>query len=535
MKTMLLSNINMQPLVTFLAPWDVTVGEFNSLILDLANPSSLAYSPEFTHILCLFDTDSLLGDTFYGEGAPEQCEFLLQALDSFCQRDPGKIVVSTTFCISTGRWLSFADLTHASSLRSLEIRLNDRLIELARIRSNLLLIDMELLFRRNGEQASLSNAFWYIGRIRYSNQMLRALATHIHQAVSAYANRSRKVLVLDLDKTLWGGIVGEEGALGIELSEEGKGRCHRDFQRALKALSKTGVLLAIASKNNPGDLDEVFEKNPMMVLRREDFSCIRANWKPKPQNIVEIAESLNLGTDSFVFIDDNPVEREMVAASLPEVAVPAFPARVEDLSTWLLHEIVPAHFGRVHVSAEDANKTEQYRAREDRRQLAVTLNFEEFLADLKVECQIHVDPIDQVARIAQMTQKTNQFNLTTRRYQIPEIESFVKDPDYAVALIDYRDRFGTEGAVGLAILDYRRFCIDTLLISCRVIGRRVEDRLLEKACELFSARNCSSIIGEFIPTSKNQQTRHFYDSHGFVLLSEDSEGRRTYEKELNDR
>jgi len=534
MKVLLLSNINMQPLVQFLNPWDVTVGEFNSLILDLSNPSSLAQSPEYSHILCLYDTDSLLGEALYGEGTPEQCEFYLEALELFCLAQAGKVVITNTFCVSSARWLNFADLTHEASLRSLENHLNERLLQLTKKHSNLIVIDIELLFRLYGEQALLSNAFWYMGRIRYSNQMLRVLANRVQQAVRAYSSQCRKVLILDLDNTLWGGIVGEVGPLGIDLSNDGKGWCFRDFQRVLRALRKTGVLLAIASKNNAADIDEVFQKNPMMVLQREDFACIRANWEPKPCNILEIAATLNLGVNSLVFIDDNPAERELVVTSLPEVAVPEFPARVEELSPWFLREVAPTYFGKTRITSEDVRKTEQYRANEERRQLSVSLDLDAFLENLRIECKLQVDPGDQVARIAQLTQKTNQFNLTTRRYQIPEIEFFLNSPAHAVVLLEYSDRFGFEGAVGLVILNYKECRIDSLLMSCRVIGRHVEDRLLDKACELLRSRGCGRIVGEFISTPKNQQVASFYDSHGFVVLAE-YEGRRLYEKVMNGR
>ncbi len=310
-------------------------------------------------------------------------------------------------------------MLHPLSLRAAEARLNERLIAIARANPNLLLVDIELLFRRYGEDTLLSDSFWYLGRIRYSNQMFRSMAAVIHQLADAYANRSRKVLVLDLDNTLWGGIVGEAGPLGITLSEDGEGRCYRDFQRALKAVQRTGVLLAICSKNNPGDLDEVFDRNSMMVLRREDFACIRANWESKPQNIVNIAETLNLGVDSFLFIDDNPVERELVRTAVPGIVVPEFPARIENLLAWFLREIVPAWLGKYTLTDEDQNKTSQYRVNEERQQLSRSLDLNAFLRDLQIECVLHVDPAEQINRIVQMTQKTNQFNLTTRRYEIP--------------------------------------------------------------------------------------------------------------------
>lgn len=530
MRTLLISNINMQPLVAFLKPWEVTCGEFNSILMDLSNPASPAGSNEFNHILCLYDSDTMMGDAFYGEGTPEQCESFLAALESFCIAHPEKVVITNTFCLGSGRWLNFADLLHPLSLRAAEARLNERLIAIARANPNLMLIDTELLFRRHGEDTLLSDSFWYFGRIRYSNQMFRSMATVIRQTVDAYANRSRKVLILDLDNTLWGGIVGETGPLGIALSEDGEGRCYRDFQRALKAVQRTGVLLAICSKNNPGDLDEVFDRNSMMVLHREDFACIRVNWEPKPENILNIAETLNLSVDSFLFIDDNPAERELVRTALPGVVVPEFPAQIENLPAWFLREIVPAWFGKYALTAEDQNKTGQYRVNEERRQLSCSLDLDAFLRDLQIECVLHVNPAEQINRIAQITQKTNQFNLTTRRYEIPDIQRFLDSPDHAVVLLEYRDRFGSEGAIGLAILNYTEARIDTLLMSCRVIGRKVEDRILNKACDLFQARGCARIIAEFIPTRKNQQVAAFYDSHGFTLLSEEQDGRKIYER-----
>jgi len=530
MRTLLLSNINMQPLVAFLKPWEVTCGEFNSMLLDLCNLISPASSAEFTRILCLYDSDALMGDALYGEGTPEQCDSFLIALESFCARHPEKVVIANTFCCCTGRWLNFADLLHPQSLRTAEIRLNERLIAIARSNRNLLLVDTELLFRRHGEDKLVSRAFWYLGRIRYSNQMFRSLATLVHQAADAYANRSRKVLILDLDNTLWGGILGETGPLGIALAEDGAGRCYRDFQRALKAMQRTGVLLAICSKNNPGDVDEVFDRNSMMILHREDFVCIQANWEPKSRSIQNIAETLNLGTDSFVFIDDNPMERELVRTALPDVAVPEFPTRIENLPSWFLREVVPALLMKYTLTAEDQNKTRQYTMYEKRRQLSSTLDLDAFLENLQIECIFQVNPAEQITRIAQMTQKTNQFNLTSRRYEIQEIQRFLDSTDHAVVLLEYKDRFGSEGAVGLTILDFAEGRIDSFLMSCRIIGRRVEDRILGKACELFRAHGCSRVRAEFIPTHKNQQVAEFYDSQGFTLISEEQDGRKIYER-----
>ena len=325
-------------------------GSYNSMLADLATTTSAAAAPDISHILCMFDTDALMGEALYGAGPADQCDLFLAALDGFCERYPDKVVVTNTFCLSSNRWLGFADFHHEASLKNTEAQFNASWPPIARTRANLLVLDIELLFRRHGEESLVSNAFWYVGRIRYTAKMFDLLGQAIKQALNAHAQKSRKVLVLDLDNTLWGGIVGEVGALGIALGEDGPGRCFRDFQRALKALRKTGVLLVAASKNNASDVNEVFEKNTMMILRRDDFAAIRANWQPKAENIVAIADTLNLGVDSFVFIDDNPVEREEVTRFLPEVAVPDFPSRLEDLTDWLFREVVSVHFGRYTVT-----------------------------------------------------------------------------------------------------------------------------------------------------------------------------------------
>jgi FkbH-like protein len=534
MTCLLLSNVNVQPLARLMTSHEVRCGTYNSLLADLSTKGSGATAPEITHVLCLFDTDALMGDALYGLGAPDQCEVLLTALSDFCARHPEKVVVTNSFCLGSNRPLGFADFAHRQSLKSLEASLNGRLAEIARAYPNLLVIDIEPLFRRHGEDALVSNAFWYAGRIRYTSRMFRLLAETIERALAAHAHRSRKVLVLDLDNTLWGGIVGETGALGIDLSEEGQGRCYRDFQRSLKAVQKSGVLLAIASKNNIADVEEVFDRNRMMILRREDFAVIRANWEPKAENIVAIAKTLDLGTDSFVFIDDNPVERGAIQKFLPEVAVPAFPDRIEDLQSWFLREVAPTYFGKYAVTAEDAAKTEQYRAKAARERLAASFDLDGYLAELGIECNIHVNDRSRLVRAAQMTQKTNQYNLTSRRYDVADLARFVDSVDHAVLMLDYRDRFGDEGAVSLAIVDLAEGRIDTFLQSCRVIGRKVEQRLLHKALDLCRERGLQKVIGEYIPTSKNTMVASFYEENGFKRLQTSAEGAFLYERAIDE-
>ncbi|MFZ1123662.1 MAG: HAD-IIIC family phosphatase [Candidatus Baltobacteraceae bacterium] len=530
MKAHLISNVTMQPLVAALEPIEVTLGQYDSLLLELADARSVSADCATTYLFCLFDTDTLLGESLYSASPPDRALAFLDLLDRFCEAHPAKAVLVNTFCAGSARARSFLDLLSDSSPRAWESRLNARLIAMAHSRSNLILVDIEMLYRRFGEDKLHSAAFWYAGRIRYTAKMFAELAKLVRQALSAYSSQARKVLVLDLDNTLWGGIVGELGATGVALGHDGLGRAYQDFQRSLKALKETGVLLAICSKNNAADVDEVFEQNSQMILSRDDFVALRVNWNPKPENLLDIARSLNLGLQSFVFLDDSPVERRLVVESLPEVAVPIFPSKPEALPRWFVDEVVFPYFPRYRLTNEDLRKTEQYKANELRSEFARTLYLDAFLRGLNINCTLRVDEAATIQRAAQMTQKTNQFNLTTLRCEPREVEQYVNDPDRALVVLDYADRFGTEGLVALALLDFSEARIANLLMSCRVVGRKVEDRLFAKVMELFSERGVTRIVGEFIPSRKNQMVATFYDERGFSLVFEDADGRKLYER-----
>jgi FkbH-like protein len=258
---------------------------------------------------------------------------------------------------------------------------------------------------------------------------------------------------LDLDNTLWGGIIGEDGIEGIKLSEDGIGKVYRDFQFLIKGLKDIGIPLGIVSKNNINDAKEVFEKHPMMVLKFEDFIIKKINWNNKVDNIKEIAKELNLGVDSFVFIDDNPVERDIVRQYLPEVVVPDFPEKeITELPEWFINEIIYNYFARTTLTEEDKEKTEQYKSNLERKKLMKKLNIDDFIDSLKIKLNFYVNDKRFIERTAQQTQKTNQFNLTTRRYTVMDIEKFINSEEYIVFNLEYEDKFGNEGIIGTAIV-----------------------------------------------------------------------------------
>jgi len=337
------------------------------------------------------------------------------------------------------------------------------------------------------------------------------------------------VLVFDLDGTLWGGVLGEDGPGGIALGEDGVGKCYRDLQRAIKELQATGVLLAVASKNEPTDVDKVLADHPMMLIRSDDLAAQRVDWTDKVTNIAAIADDLTLGLDSFVFLDDNPVERALVSESLPEVAVPDFPERPELLPEWFVREVVFPYFPKLRVLESDRAKTAQYKARGERtRELASSVDLAGFLERLDMQLDLRVDDELLVERAAQMTQKTNQFNLTLRRMTPGEVQSMVGDERYAVVTLGYRDRFADEGVVGLGILDRANADVPVFLLSCRVIGRGVEDRLLERLQELATDAGLDALSCTFVPAARNQVAAGFLSGHGWRAVDTSPSGEITY-------
>jgi len=327
-----------------------------------------------------------------------------------------------------------------------------------------------------------------------------------------------KVLAVDLDNTLWGGILGEDGMDGIQVGPEYPGAYYRSLQRAILDLSQRGILLAVCSKNNHDDAMAALQNHPNMLLRPEHFAAFRINWQDKAQNIREIAAELNLGTDSIAFFDDNPVERERVRGEMPEVKVISVPEQPQNYAK-AVREF--PFFERLKLSAEDREHTRMYHDQQRRTQLAETVNsLEDFYRSLDQEVVIAPVGPDTIARVAQLTQKTNQYNVTTRRYTEQQIEEFASQPGGGVYSVRVKDRFGDNGIVGVLItrVDEDICEIDTFLLSCRVIGRTIETAMLGFASSASKAKGARFLQGWFFPTKKNSPVRELYASHRFNAI-----------------
>ena len=375
-------------------------------------------------------------------------------------------------------------------------------------------VDWDWHARRAGWAGYRDERLWYLARMRLNLTGLAALADLLAHYYVALRKGPLKVVVVDLDNTLWGGVVGEAGWENLMLGDEGIGFAFQEFQRELLKLTDSGTLLAACSKNNPEDALAVFEQHQGMVLRREHFACMRINWEDKATNIREIARELNLGLDSFVFLDDNPVERAWVAKAIPEVLVPELPEDPVDRPAFLREF---PRLQRIRVTESDRSRTHSYQTSQLRTELRTKIaDYDEFLCSLQQV--IHIAPLSpaHLARAVQMLQRTSQFNLTTRHYSEAEVEAFIRSEDYELFTLAVRDRFEDSGIVGLAILNYRdgKAEVASLLLSCRALGRRVEDALLAFLVQRAKQRGATELLGRYIATAKNNQVKNFYlDRH----------------------
>ena len=373
---------------------------------------------------------------------------------------------------------------------------------------------------------------WALARVPVAADKQPVLARHLTRALAGLVFPPAKCLVLDLDNTLWGGVIGDDGLEGIQLGDDYPGNVFKSFQRAVLGLADRGILLAVVSKNYPEVVDQALREHPEMLIRPEHLSAIRVNWQPKSQNLREIALELNIGLDALVMFDDNPAERAEITAHAPEIRVVDVPAEPFNYER-ALHEC--GHFDTRVVSQEDRQRVEMYRtehAREEVRAAASTV--EEYLTGLEMVAESgRVDALN-LGRVAQLIGKTNQFNLTTRRHSQADVSRMCNDSDHYVRYLRLRDRFGDLGLIAVGVLVFRGedAIVDSFVMSCRAMGRQAEDALISDLVQAARERGCTRIIGEYLPTAKNGIVADFYPKHGFARLGSLSGGGDQFALEL---
>jgi len=403
------------------------------------------------------------------------------------------------------------NLGHADFARSVNLQLSQR----CRETGEAFILDAQLLAGQSGTVWPGLHKQQFMASRPFTDELANLLAAEIAAFCAARKGFARKCLVLDLDNTLWGGVVGEDGVAGLQIGGGFPGIIYTELQKEIAALHGRGVTLAIVSKNNEADAWEVFNQRPEMVLKRADFSAHRINWQDKASNIRELAKELNLGLDAFVVLDDNHVERDWIEEALPEVEVCPASDPLEMLR-WLT---TCRRFDTLAITREDALRAKSYAAAEERSRLATqSSNLEEYLASLGTQVEVGCNSSTQIARVAQLTQKTNQFNLTTRRYTESEIQERMQNPAWRVFWCACRDRFADEGVIGAALIEIKNgeWLIDNFLMSCRVLGRGVEKAFLGTICDQAASSGAQMIRGGFIRSAKNSQTENFLETCGFT-------------------
>lgn len=493
-------------------------GQYRQDILD-PNSEMHKFSPDFV-LLAVHEGDLLLPE--YSATPQEDVEAEVRRWTTLwktvAERSKAR-VIQFNFALPYETSMGHLGVRLPGSRYAMTQTLNTRLGQEAG--SGASIVDCERLSALFGKKNWLDPRYWYLAKQAVALNALPLLARHTAAVIAADVGLSRKCLVLDLDDTLWGGIIGEEGLAGIKLGNGVDGEAFVAFQEYILKLKNKGVILAVCSKNNDADAREPFEKHPEMRIKLEDIAVFVANWRPKPENIRAIAKTLDIGLDTLVYVDDNPVERAAVRQLVPEVDVvplPPDPAQfTRALSEYLLFETS-------WFTLEDAKRNQQYQARARIMEMETSAgSIEDFYRSLQM--QAVVAPFDEfhLPRIAQLIGKTNQFNLTTRRHGVARLRAFMNDPNCAHSFLRLRDRFSDHGLVSLMIALRRgkELDIDTWLMSCRVIGRTVEATMLAHLCRWAEKLGCEVIRGTYIPTAQNEMVKDIYGKYGFERVGVD--------------
>jgi FkbH-like protein len=375
-------------------------------------------------------------------------------------------------------------------------------------------LDVADLIAEVGRTRADPGKYWHLGRVPFSNEFGQVLARRVLGFLLALRGHTTRVLVLDLDNTLWGGVLGEDGREGLKLGGAYPGSAFQEFQRTLKALARRGIALAVASKNDEDLAIEMMSKHPEMILRPEDVVAHRISWNEKSAGIDDMLEELSLGKASCMFIDDNPVEREKVRRNLPEVVVPDMPVEPAEFSTWLLQS---PYLECIALTSSDFKRTEQYKARSvtnaSRRKFS---NIDDFYRDLAMHVRFEPFGQDNQTRVLQLLVKTNQFNATTRRHDASAIEA-LRQRGAEVYAIGAKDRYSGYELMGVLILEPKddSLHVDSFLLSCRILGRTLETAALGFACDRARVLGKSRLSAEVVETPRNTPVRDVYTRHGF--------------------
>lgn len=506
-------------------------GSYDQMESELLDSASSLYAFEPDYIL-VFPCAEKLQERFHGTPndlrptlAQREADRIQLLCESAGANSSAKIILSNYCEIYDGIYGNHAALMQAS-FASVQREINQKVCETAAGSSRIFLLDVSSLQGIYGRRAMHDSRLYYASKTVFAIDFLPVLAEQIIKIVNVISGSVKKCIITDLDNTLWGGVIGDDGMDGIQIGSFGLGMVYSDLQAWIKEHANRGVAVAVCSKNNEDTAKEPFEKHPDMVLRLEDISVFVANWDDKATNIKRIQQILNIGFDSMVFLDDNPFERELVRTMLPDVTVPELP---EDPAEYLPYLQQLALFETVYVSAEDKKRTQLYRQEAERLQLEQKVSsIDAYLESLQLVAATRPFDSYSIPRAAQLSQRSNQFNLRTKRYTEQDMAFFAQHPEKFVTFtVSLKDKFGEYGIICVVILEKRddkTLFLDTLFMSCRVLKRSVEEYVFNKMVALATEQGFETILGEYLPTKKNAMVKDLLGKYGFVECASDENG-----------
>ena len=503
-------------------PVDATAGPFDQVVPALLDRNAPIWSVKPEAVL-IWTRPERISETFARLSEFESVEDgqILAEVDQFASLIGGAVSRGRFFFVASWvipghrRGRGLLDRRPNVGATHMLDRMNIRLAERLATIPNVYLLDTSRWVQAAGKRA-FNPKLWYLGKVSFSDEVLDAAVADIKAALVAAEGGTRKLVVVDLDDTLWGGIIGDVGADHIRLGgHDPIGEAYADFQRSLKALTNRGILLGIVSKNEEATALEAIRNHPEMVLRTDSFAGWRINWSDKAKNLAELVEELNLGLQSVVFIDDNPVERDRVRGTFPEVLVPEWPS---DPMLYAATLRSMTCFDTATVSAEDSTRAGMYAAERKRRDLQDRVgSVEDWLHSLGMKVTIEPPNEANRERTVQLLNKTNQMNLSTRRLSESELAAWLEDPRHSLWTFRVADKYGDSGLTGIlsCATEGSTTQIVDFVLSCRVMGRRVEETMLHAAVEHARERGAVRVVARPIPTAKNKPCRDFFENSSF--------------------
>jgi len=519
---------------------EIFVGGYNQYSQEILDRDGELYRFAPDLVIFFADTMSILGDRYflpYDISEEARRNLVKETLEEFSllverlkEGMPGKILLHN-FEVPSFSPLGIAENRKNYGFVESVQDLNNQLRAQYKEDNQVFVLDYDAFCSRMGKRNTINYKMYYLGDIKLDIPFIPELCREYMAYIKADRAANRKCIVLDLDNTLWGGIIGEDGLEGIKLGPTPEGRPFWEFQKCLLSLFQRGIILAINSKNNAEDALAAFREHPYMVLKEEHFAALKINWNDKISNMKAIAQEINIGLDSLVFFDDDKMNRMMIREALPEVSVVELP---DDPSLYLKTLMEMNDFSVFSITQEDKEKGHMYAQQRKRRELQeFSSDITKYLRALEMVVTIKKDDLTSVPRIAQLTQKTNQFNMTTRRYSEQETECFAAGDRHMVVSAKVEDKFGDNGLTGLAIVEKGKdqWRVDSFLMSCRIIGRGVEDAIIAYVVEEAKKEEAKSLVGEIIPSKKNAPARGFYKGRGFRMVKE-GDGMEIWEYDL---